>query len=696
MSLLRPWVLLSVLATVCGGQTIPEIQWAKDLYRLNRAETLKPTTARIRGIVTYNRGGEFNDFTMQDETGGLIVDAPGPANALMIGLIPGQEVEIEGVTMINPPPTPRIKMAKLVAGKLVGLPEPLPFTPEALLGGAGRLSYVEFSGVIREAHIDRKLEPPRLILSLGPAEGRLGVWLARFDDATIAALKPDTRVRVHGVSMAWTSANLQPYSTFIVAHDPTQIDVLSAPLPTDSLPVVSIGELLSSAPERFEARRQHIRGTVTLNWPGEAVVIQDETGGIRSSPSAGETPEIGEQVDGFGFASPDQGRVILDEATYSDFRPGTPQLPELIDAGALIHEAPVNDRDATLVCITGVYRGASQEGNHAVFQMESNGIMFDVMLPPGQQSPADIHPGSRLKLTGVTRFIFSGRSPWAGDKPLDRFEIHLPSMAGIAVISKPPWWTPHRLALAASIAVSCFLLSLLWVVSLRRRVAARSALLGREIRARHDHQLLLEERSRLAADLHDTLSQSLSGAALQMELAESVGASPVAENHLMLARRLLDRSCEDLQRAVWDLTPCVLLNQDLPAALKLLAFEQSADSSCEITVEAREDLPIPPERLRSHLLRVSQEAIHNAIRHGHASRIRVSLSHSENRLSLTIEDNGKGFDPAQIPGPTDGHFGLSSMRNRILRLGGKFRITPSSSGTIVDAIVPITPPAGTA
>jgi signal transduction histidine kinase len=689
MSFLRLCLLLAASVVACHGQAMPDVSRAKDLYRLNRDEMLRPTPVKIRGIVTYNRGGEFNDFTMQDETGGFIADAPGPANALMTGLIPGQEVEIEGVTMINPPPTPRVKVTRLIPGKQVGLPEPMPFTPEALLGGAGRLCYVEFSGVIREAHIDPNLMPARLILTFGPPENRLAVWLARFNDATVAALKPDTRVRVHGVSMAWTSANLQPYSTFVVAHDPTQIDVLSPAQPTATLPVTSIGQLLSTSPERFENRRQRIRGSVTLIWPGEAVVIQDETGGVRSSPAEGDTPELGALADGFGFSSPDQGRVILDEATYQNGAPGEPPQPEEISASALLREAPVTDRDALLIRTTGLFQNTIHRANYMVLQMESQGIPFDVLLPPGKSVPPDILPGSQLELTGVTRFIFSGRSTWAGDRALNRFEIHLPEMAGITVLSKPAWWTLQRLAVAAGTILFCLLLSLLWIVSLRHRVASRSAMLVREIKARHNTQLLVDERSRLAADLHDTLSQTLSGAALQMEIADSLD-DAAARDHRSLARRLLDRSREDLRRAVWDLTPSVLLTRDLETAFSAIATELAADNNCTIKVTRGADLPLLPERTRSHLLRVGQEAIYNAIRHGGAAHIRLSLSQSQDRLVLRVEDDGSGFDPAAAPGPTEGHLGLSSMRNRIQRLAGDFQIKTSTAGTIVTASVPIT------
>ncbi|WAC21180.1 sensor histidine kinase [Luteolibacter sp. SL250] len=691
MPLSRSWISLLTLAMTCQGQEIPVVTQAKDLYRLNRAEMLYPTPVRIRGVVTYNRGDEFNDFTMQDETGGLVADAPGTANQLMIGLVPGQEVVIEGVTMVNPPPTPRVKVEKLIPGRMAGLPAPLPFTPEALLGGAGRLCHVEFSGVIREAHVDTKLEPPRLILSLGPPGSRLAVWLARFDDVSMAALKPDTRVRVHGVSMSWTSANLQPYSTFVVVQDPTQIEVLSPPSDTGKLPVTPIGQLLSTVPEGFENRRQRISGTVTLRWSDEAVVIQDDTGGILSYPAAGEMPAIGDRVDCVGFLSPDRGRVILDESSYGDFRPGAPPLPELVSADLLLNEAPIKDRDALLVSTTGVFRSSGRSGTHGLIQVESEGVMFDVVFPPGGALSPEVLPGSLIEVTGVAKFVFTGRSTTAGGRALDRFEIHLPTMAGIKVLSAPSWWTPRRFAVVAGVILFCLLLSLLWVISLRRRVAARSALLVREIRARHEQRVLLEERARLAGDLHDTLSQSLSGAVVQMELADSLDASPAAETHRLLARRLINRSYEDLRRAVWDLTPSVLLNQDLPSALRSVAGEQSADHNCGITIEAGEDLPGLPERSRSHLLRICQEAIHNAIRHGAASEIRVSLKQVEDSMLLVIRDNGRGFDPGKIPGPTDGHFGLSSMRNRVLRLGGAFGVDTSPAGTVVSVTVPIAP-----
>jgi len=352
----------------------------------------------------------------------------------------------------------------------------------------------------------------------------------------------------------------------------------------------------------------------------------------------------------------------------------------------LKHQAGKTDREAHLVCVLGTLREITRREDHPQLRMESNGMMFDALLPRDAELPPGLRPGAELEITGVCHYLL-GETGRRIAIQLDGFELQLADASGIRIISAPPWWTPGRLVAVMSIILVILGLSLLWVIALRRRVAVRSAMLVREIRARHDTQLLVSERSRLAADLHDTLSQTLSGAALQMEIADSLGGDN-AENHRDLAKRLIDRSREDLRRAVWDLTPSVLLNQDLEAAFRSIANEVSSEHRGEIVIDAESSLPLLPERTRSHLLRVGQEAIHNALRHGKAARVVVSLRRSGDGINLRVEDNGTGFDPAQAPGPVEGHFGLGSMRNRIQRLGGKFTIQSSPRGTIVIAEVP--------
>jgi signal transduction histidine kinase len=241
------------------------------------------------------------------------------------------------------------------------------------------------------------------------------------------------------------------------------------------------------------------------------------------------------------------------------------------------------------------------------------------------------------------------------------------------------------LFMALGLAGGVFALALSWAFTLRRRVETRTALLAREVRARHDAELLSAERARLAADLHDGIAQTLTGAAFQLEVAQ---AAPDPNTHLSLAQRLLDRSRDDLRRALWDLTPGALLERDLPGALAQTGRELSAEA-CSVEVRT-EGTPVPlPDRLRAHLFRVGQEAISNAVRHGEAKRIDVCIRYAGEQVVLTVADDGRGFEPKAAPGPETGHFGLRALRERLHRLGGELTIESGATGTRLVATVPL-------
>jgi signal transduction histidine kinase len=303
--------------------------------------------------------------------------------------------------------------------------------------------------------------------------------------------------------------------------------------------------------------------------------------------------------------------------------------------------------------------------------------------------PPDVRAGCDLELTGVCQMFSTDDARQLGKWP-DAFELLLPAAESVRVVGAPPWWTFGRLVSALGGVAILLAFALLWAFTLKRRVAVRNALLGREIRARHDAELLANERQRLAADLHDTLAQTLTGAAFQLEIAESLGApdSAAAAEHLSLAQRLLDRSRDDLRRAVWDLTPGALVGQGLVPALEIAAHELTDGTG--ITVEVDADGPVAsiPDRLSVHLYRAAHEALSNAVRHGGARRILVRLGGEGDSVVLTVSDDGRGFDPERAPGPDEGHFGLRSLRERIQRLGGAVKISSGAGGTTITVRAP--------
>ncbi len=160
---------------------------------------------------------------------------------------------------------------------------------------------------------------------------------------------------------------------------------------------------------------------------------------------------------------------------------------------------------------------------------------------------------------------------------------------------------------------------------------------------------------------------------------------------LNLARRLLDRSRDELRRAVWDLNPGVLEEQGLATALTEMADEQSAASGAEITVTCDEASETLSKRLGAHFCRIAQEAGSNAIRHGDAKMVSIELKCEDGNAFLSIEDDGSGFDPQSAPGIRDGHFGIRGMKERMSRLSGRLELTSCpGKGARVLAVCPMT------
>jgi DNA-binding NarL/FixJ family response regulator/two-component sensor histidine kinase len=217
-----------------------------------------------------------------------------------------------------------------------------------------------------------------------------------------------------------------------------------------------------------------------------------------------------------------------------------------------------------------------------------------------------------------------------------------------------------------------------------------------------------EERSRLARELHDTVAQSL--AALVQKL-DQVG-EPRAE--IVEARALAHQALEEIRRAVWGLRPALLealpLHEALAREVEQIADEAGLSSRVTLVGQPR---PLLPQQEMA-LFRIAQEALSNTIRHAAARRVRVTLAYAEQEVQLSVEDDGRGFEPAALeaarfpgsaawppyfeqPGGASGagsvgHFGLQSMRERAHLVGGWLKLESApGQGTRVLVTLPYSP-----
>lgn len=234
-------------------------------------------------------------------------------------------------------------------------------------------------------------------------------------------------------------------------------------------------------------------------------------------------------------------------------------------------------------------------------------------------------------------------------------------------------------------------LQLLHIISDQIGLAVQRARLSAEHTLAAARLATFEERNRLAREIHDTLAQGLAAITLQLETADALAESRPTRAHEAIQRALdLARSnLEEARRSVMDLRAAPLQEHSLSEALLLLLDEQQHaqhPDSTEYSYHASPNVPALPARIEAGLYRIAQEALTNASTHAHAQHIEITLTVEEQRIHLTIQDDGYGFDPDQV---AQGHFGLSSMSERTRLLGGNICIqsTPGT-GTCIDVSVP--------
>ncbi len=204
---------------------------------------------------------------------------------------------------------------------------------------------------------------------------------------------------------------------------------------------------------------------------------------------------------------------------------------------------------------------------------------------------------------------------------------------------------------------------------------------------------VMEERNRMAREIHDTLAQGFSGIILQLEAAEQALENDLqaVERHLNQARSLARKSLAEARRSVWNLRPQALEQLPLYEALKQEAdkFMQSTGVNTRFTVFGdKRDLP---HEIEAGLLRICQESLTNVRKHAKATDVNVTLTYNESAVELSIADNGVGFR-AQASGDGKGKrgtFGLISMRERARGLGGTFEVqSRRGRGTLVRVVIP--------
>ena len=309
------------------------------------------------------------------------------------------------------------------------------------------------------------------------------------------------------------------------------------------------------------------------------------------------------------------------------------------------------------------------------------------------------------------------------------FPCCFPPRHDVQILERPSWLTPQRLLASLATLFTVLLVAISWTVMLSKknsilkslvcekeiaqkelqqahdqleeRVTERTAQLKVEMTARKESELqfraVLTERTRLAQELHDTLEQTMTGIALQLDMVAShFEKNPNnASHHLKLARNLMKQSQVYLRDSVRGLRSRAAEQFNLTNALLTSSRQIAGSAGIRVEVETTGEGDPLSEIVEENLLRIGQEAMTNVVKHSDASLAKIDLQFSPQQVVLQIKDDGKGFAPENCAGPDDGHFGLLGMTERAERLGGQVLITSTPGmGACIRVEIPIHSPNG--
>jgi signal transduction histidine kinase len=205
------------------------------------------------------------------------------------------------------------------------------------------------------------------------------------------------------------------------------------------------------------------------------------------------------------------------------------------------------------------------------------------------------------------------------------------------------------------------------------------------------HEAIMNERARMAGEIHDTLVQGLNAVLLQLEAAgkDFKVSYEQGQQRLRHLREIARANLSEARRSIWQLSSEALHKEDPSVALEFLARKLFEGTSTELQLHLQKEVHELPPEVRIEILGIGKEALANVLRHARANQVRVDLSYNDGMVRLSIADNGRGFTPAPLLSAHQG-FGLMSMRMRAERIGGKLTINSRPGrGTRITTTVPL-------
>ncbi len=346
-----------------------------------------------------------------------------------------------------------------------------------------------------------------------------------------------------------------------------------------------------------------------------------------------------------------------------------------------------------------------------VLSVEYCGVLQ--LLPDGEHLRLVAGAGWREGLVGTTT-VEAGRSSLAGYTLLAGAPVIIPDLAAETRFTAPPYLREHGIKSAVTVIIAgrSAPYGVLGAFAQAARqfssddvnfLSAVATVLAQAIIRQQEEETLTQlvrtlisvqedERRALARELHDETGQALTSLLVGLRSLESAASPKTAAAIIQRLRDVAAQTLEEVSRLAQGLRPSVLDDLGLEAALSRYVAEHAAIHGLAIESKIGLDGARLPAPVEVTLYRIAQEALTNIARHAAAKRVRLSLTHEGRLVRLTVQDDGRGFEPSEAPAPggTTGRLGLYGIRERAALWGGtaELRSAPGR-GTMLSVVIPV-------
>ncbi len=529
--------------------------------------------------------------------------------------------------------------------------------------------WTEFEGVVRSVQSNGTL-------SVMGSKGPVSVWIGNAPHELEHYV--DAKLRVRGVLSLSVFAHpvlLVPSRSFV--------EVASAPTHPFAIPVRAIADLPRETEDPSSLHRVKLVGEVTLR-DAQSFFVQDATGGARVQTFGKPQVNFGDSVEVIGFPSADEPRTLMDVfvRTATGIHRVAPVTLDLTDTLRTRQNAVLIRIEADLLTQRTV-------GNSHILELRERQRIFTATLPAARGALATIIRGSRVSITGVcdseSSVLPVGMTP-SEKAALASLNIWLRTPADVKVLSGPPWWTWQRTIALIGALLAVLSGALLWVHLLRRRLEREKA--AQLAASQQILKRLEDERQRIAANLHDSLGQVLLAIKNQTLLAlQRPPDDSTVRERLGEISGATSQALEEVRQITHGLRPYQLDRLGLTQALRATVSRASTNSQILFASRVEDIDGVFDKDSEIHVYRIVQEAINNVLKHSTATEAAVVIKKRTtdaltNSVSISIRDNGRGFEVAAMrtSQSSDFGYGLSGIAERARILGGQMTIDSRPGG----------------